>query len=192
MDETVFFKWIESVLVPHINTAPEGIEPLLIMAGCRVHRMKGINDRLSELGVQVELLPPGCTGLLQPVNVGINRTFKAVMRSQWEDWIQHTNFKQKASWFEMSTWVLHAISKLNTKLCENSWKHCEYLWFPDYDNNQESKNEFFWEQWIRDDEEREEESEVVLNDDDESEEYHHESTSTNDHDTVKNDEKRNN
>ena len=183
MDETVFYTWIDSVLVPHINTAPEGIEPLLIMDGCRVHKMKGVNERLSELGVRVELLPPGCTGLLQPVDVGINRTFKAVMRRQWDNWIQVTKFKKKASRFDMSKWILHAISKINTKICENSWKHREYCWFPDFDMTLETKDDYFWEQWIRDDmggggEVEGEDSKESHQDND------NESTSTKDHNEV--------
>ena len=148
MDEVVFYEWIDEVLVPHIETAPEGVEPLLIMDGCQVHRKKNVLERLQELGVRVELLPPGCTGILQPVDVGINKPFKAVFRSQWDEWIHKTKFKKKVSRIDVSKWVLCAISKLTKKIVKNAWRHREYNWFLEEVKETETDKEFFWEEWI--------------------------------------------
>ena len=38
---------------------------------------------IQALGVEVEFIPPGCTGLVQPVNVGYNKAFKAKVKDQY-------------------------------------------------------------------------------------------------------------
>ncbi len=36
----------------------------------------------ADLGVDVIILPPGCTGVTQPVNIGYNKPFKNLVRNQ--------------------------------------------------------------------------------------------------------------
>ena len=73
MSETMM--WINKVLQPLVVTAPEGIIPLLFLDSYGVHTMV-IND----LSVEVIIIPPGCTGLTQPIDVGYNKPFKNHMR----------------------------------------------------------------------------------------------------------------
>jgi hypothetical protein len=57
--------------------------PILFLDSFSVH-LKGSNVRkIQDLRVQVEFIPPGCTGLLQPVDVGFNKAFKAKMRMEY-------------------------------------------------------------------------------------------------------------
>jgi hypothetical protein len=44
--------------------------------------MATVVNAIQDFGVQVEFIPPGCTGLLQPVNVGYNKVFKAKLTSK--------------------------------------------------------------------------------------------------------------
>jgi hypothetical protein len=44
-------------------------------------------NRIQDLGVQVEFIPPRCTSLLQPVNVGYNKAFKAKLRTEYNTWL---------------------------------------------------------------------------------------------------------
>jgi hypothetical protein len=39
------------------------------------------------LSVELKIIPPGCTGLVQPIDVGINKPFKANMRKIYTEWL---------------------------------------------------------------------------------------------------------
>ncbi len=61
--------WIEHVLAPYVATASPGIIPILFLDQFRVHKLRSIANAIQALGMQVEFIPAGCTGLIQPVNV---------------------------------------------------------------------------------------------------------------------------
>ena len=72
-----------------------------------VHMMASVADAIQRLGVQVEYIPAGCTSLVQPVNVGYNKAFKAQMRAEYTEWmlgqdpdkpIPTTSRRQLAEW----------------------------------------------------------------------------------------------
>ena len=39
--------------------------------------MGSVVNAIQALGVEVDFIPPGCTGMVQPVDVGYNKPFKA-------------------------------------------------------------------------------------------------------------------
>ncbi len=78
-NEQIMLDWIEHVLTPYVATAPPGIIPILFLDQFRVHKMGLIVNAIQALGVQVELIPAGCAGLVQPVNIGFNKAFKCKM-----------------------------------------------------------------------------------------------------------------
>ena len=41
----------------------------------------------NELGVKVQHIPGGCTGLFQPVDVGVSKPLKDKLRDLWESWM---------------------------------------------------------------------------------------------------------
>lgn len=87
MDEKVMLMWVQKVLKPYIATAPEDIVPILFLDSYRCHMMASVVQEIQELGVEVEHIPGGCTGLCQPVDVGVNKPFKNRIREKWESWM---------------------------------------------------------------------------------------------------------
>ena len=87
MDEAIMKDWIDQVLKPYIETVPAGVQPILFLDSYKCHMMASIVNRIAELGVQVEHIPGGCTGLCQPVDVGIGKPLKSRVRHSWEDWM---------------------------------------------------------------------------------------------------------
>jgi hypothetical protein len=79
--------WIDEVLAPYVKNVPKGIVPLLLLDQYKCHLMASIVNRIEALGVQVEHIPSGCTGLVQPVDVGIGKPLKNRMRHQWEEFM---------------------------------------------------------------------------------------------------------
>ena len=47
--------------------------------------MGNIVNRIQSLGIEVVHIPPGCTYLCQPVDIGINKSIKSKMREKWEN-----------------------------------------------------------------------------------------------------------
>ena len=42
---------------------------------------------VKKLGIEVVHIPGECTGLCQPLDVGINKPVKCRVRSRWEEWM---------------------------------------------------------------------------------------------------------
>ncbi len=73
-------KWIDYVLIPWKNTKPCGVVPLLILDAYCVHMMGNIVNCIQSLRIEVIHIPAGCTYLCKPVDVGIIKTIRTVMR----------------------------------------------------------------------------------------------------------------
>ena len=76
MDESVMLAWIDKVLKPYIETDPIGIHPVILLDHYRCHIMESVVNTIQDLGCSVEHIPGGCTGLAQPVGVGIGKPLK--------------------------------------------------------------------------------------------------------------------
>ena len=49
--------------------------------------MVSVVTKISELGINVIHIPGRCTGLCQPLDVGVNKPFKHRVRDLWEEWM---------------------------------------------------------------------------------------------------------
>jgi len=86
MDERVMLSWVDDVLRPYVDDAPDDVIPLLILDSYQCHMMALVVKQIEELGVEVRHIPGGCTSLCQPVDVGFNKPFKDRVRRQWLAW----------------------------------------------------------------------------------------------------------
>ena len=76
--------------------------------------------------------------MCQPLDVGINKPFKARVRRQWEEWmtdlIDATNEVRDATREEVVEWATAAYWEMAiTKkgILRNAWRKTAYDWFPD-------------------------------------------------------------
>jgi hypothetical protein len=83
-DEATMLDWVDDVLKPYVATAPVGIIPILFLDSFKIHLLG--SAAIQGLSVELEIIPPGCTGLVQPIN-GINKPFKANMRKIYTEWL---------------------------------------------------------------------------------------------------------
>ena len=132
MSERMMLLWVETVLKPYVATAPPGITPLLFLDSFKVHMMASINNAINDLGVQVIIIPPGCTGLTQPVDVGYNKPFKNCVRDYYEDWMMASgrDLKQPPRRLDIATWVVEAEKRMTGKIMTNAWKKTGLEYFP--------------------------------------------------------------
>jgi hypothetical protein len=76
-----------------------------------------IVDTLSNNGVEVQHIPGGCTGMCQPIDVGIGKPLKSRVRNLWEDWMMeqgiHTEKFRPPPRETMADWVVSASATIN-------------------------------------------------------------------------------
>jgi len=92
--------WIEKVLKPYVQDCPVGITPLLYLDSYKCHMMSSVVNKIEDMGVQVEHIPGGCTSLIQPVDVGINKPFKDRIKNYWEEWMVENGLLEGTSPFQ--------------------------------------------------------------------------------------------
>ena len=83
MSERVMLDWVDSVLKPWALGAPDGVRPLLMLDSYRCHTLASVREAIQASGVELVVIPGGCTCLCQPVDVGINKPFKNYMQEKW-------------------------------------------------------------------------------------------------------------
>ena len=111
-DEATMLDWVDGVLKPYVAMAPVGIIPILFLDLFKVHLLGSVANAIQGLGVELEIIPPGCTGLVQPIDVGINKPFKANMRKIYTEWLLEQDADAaipSASCLNVSAWILRLL-----------------------------------------------------------------------------------
>jgi hypothetical protein len=86
--------------------------------------------------VRIEIIPGGCTGMSQPIDVGIGKPLKTRARHLWEEWMlsecEAGNPLRPASRMQMSQWILQSVQEIKASetIIWNSWRHHDYSYFP--------------------------------------------------------------
>ena len=117
--------WVKLALTPYVATAPKGIAPVLFLDMFKVHMMQSVVQAIQALGIQVEFIPVGCTGLVQPVDVGFNKSLRAKMREQFHNWIFAQDADQEihtATCRELSEWIINVQKNISEVTVHNAWK----------------------------------------------------------------------
>ena len=134
MSEPLLLLWVEKVLKPWVDQAPEGVVPLLLLDSYKCHLMASVVNKIQALGCQVEHIPGGCTGLTQPVDVGIGKPLKNRMSNCWEDYMIEVGLQElltrPPSRQTITEWVMKSLTSLPTSLVRASWRHAPYSYFP--------------------------------------------------------------
>jgi len=73
--------WLEFILLPVLGTRAT----LLVMDLFKSHSTQEIKDWLHTHGIVPSLVPSGCTGLVQPLDVSVNRPFKDILKQVIDD-----------------------------------------------------------------------------------------------------------
>ena len=69
-------QWVDQVLKPWSETLQENIVPYLLLDSYKVHLMTTVTRQIETLGIEVDRIPGGCTGLAQPIDIRIGKPFK--------------------------------------------------------------------------------------------------------------------
>jgi hypothetical protein len=81
---------------------------------------------IHDLGCEVVHIPGGCTGLVQPLDIGYNKPFKTRIHAAWEEYMINDMRKNETiaspSREEVSHWILEAYWTLEgSPIIKNAW-----------------------------------------------------------------------
>jgi hypothetical protein len=136
MDEVCMLRWVKEILKPYlaVNPPPLGIMPVILLDAYRCHMMASVINKITDLGIEIIHIPGGCTGLTQPLDVGINKPFKSRVRALWEEWtineINRTGLVYAPTREDIFGWVVEVVWGMDGKdLMRNAWRKTGYNWF---------------------------------------------------------------
>ena len=123
---------MDKVLAPYVAGAPTGVVPLLFLDSYQVHKMALVNAAINNLGVEVVIIPPGCTGLTQPVDVGFNKPFKNNVRDHYEEWMMEAgrDLTVPPRRIDVARWIVAAEKDITSKILKNAWNRKSLEYFP--------------------------------------------------------------
>jgi hypothetical protein len=73
-NEELFSRWIDTALFKIHQEEEEDF--LLVMDAVSFHKTADIKRKLREQNITVVMIPAGCTYLLQPLDIAVNKPFK--------------------------------------------------------------------------------------------------------------------
>ena len=134
MDESVMLQWVDQVLKPWSETVPENIVPNLLLDLYKVHLMTTVTRQIETLGIEVDHIPGGCTGLAQPIDVGIGKPFKNRVRHKWEDWMLDGAIDEEVTKprtrLQVVEWCCNSFRELEGTIVCNAWLNGRFSYFP--------------------------------------------------------------
>ena len=96
--------------------------------------MGSVVSAIQALGVEVEFIPPGCTGLVQPVDVGYNKSFKTNVKDQYMNWLMAQDPELpivKTTRRDVVGWILAAEENISLATRRNAWRKTKFAYFSD-------------------------------------------------------------
>ena len=73
---------------------------------------------------QVAIIPEGLTGVCQPLNVIVLRSFKENLRKEWQNWKNASSLNLQAKITEVCGWVKSAWDEVSSTHIVNAFKRC--------------------------------------------------------------------
>ncbi|GES91630.1 pogo transposable element with KRAB domain [Rhizophagus clarus] len=104
---------------------------LMVYDSFREHLEKSVKEKFHDYEFDLTVIPGGLTSLCQPLNVAINKLFKANLREEWHWWMaaggagQITKGNlQRAKFDDVCGWVKRSWDRIPNKIIINSFKTC--------------------------------------------------------------------
>lgn len=120
MDEEKMSEWLREVYVKRPDGFFHKSPSLLICDSMRTHLTDTVKTQVKQTNSELAIIPGGLTKELQPLDIGVNRSFKVKLRAAWEHWMtegEHTFTKtgrqRRASYATICQWIVDAWAKVS-------------------------------------------------------------------------------
>ena len=125
MNENLIIDYDDKVVEPYSKKIGKKI--LMIWDQHTSHKTPLVKEYFKSLGHKLLYIPAGATDYLQPLDVSINKPFKAHMRNNWDEWFENAeemtakgNLK-RASYGEVVNWVYFASQSISSEIIKKSF-----------------------------------------------------------------------
>ena len=91
-NEQTMLEYLENIIIPYVTSTrqaldlPEDQPALALFDVFAAHRSYRVLDMLKSNNIHQIFVPASCTGELQPLDVGINEQFKALLKQEFSRW----------------------------------------------------------------------------------------------------------
>jgi len=127
MDTSEMEKFIDTILVPFMQER-FGTKCLLILDSFSVHRSDTIKNKLEHLGFDLLFIPTGMTGLLQPLDIAVNKPFKDRLKTSYSAWLEEQCFngllglrRPKPKREDLAMWMAESWSNIEINTIKSSF-----------------------------------------------------------------------
>ena len=127
----------ETEFIEFISSLPKDKKILLICDNFKAHKTETVLKFLENEYplLKIKYLPPNTTSILQPLDVGINKTFKSYIKKKYIEWLyEYYEANKKIPKFKITersnlflSWISESWKEINNELIQNSFKFCGYL-----------------------------------------------------------------
>ena len=172
MDEEGCKLWLDKVW-RHRPAAARGLRnprSLLVWDQFSAHLTESVSTKVRSMNTDVAVIPGGLTGVLQPLDVSMNKPFKSGLRDRWQNWMANGEKSYTPSGSlraptldTLAQWVLDSWNAIQTPIVVKSFKKCCISNAMDG-----TEDDMLWEDAIQEREVTEDETEVndILQEDD--------------------------
>ncbi|CAI7888197.1 unnamed protein product [Closterium sp. NIES-54] len=90
MEATGVIQWLDEGVVPFLKPkfGVQSRSAMLVLESYRGHLTKEVKARFAALNIVPAVIPAGCTADVQPLDVSVNKSFKASVRQQYQSWFE--------------------------------------------------------------------------------------------------------
>ncbi|CAI7774166.1 unnamed protein product [Closterium sp. NIES-54] len=90
MEATDVIQWLDEGVVPFLKPkfGVQSRSAMLVLDSYRGHLTKEVKARFTALNIVPAVIPAGCTADVQPLDVSVNKSFKASVRQQYQSWFE--------------------------------------------------------------------------------------------------------
>ena len=129
-NESLFLSYIDTLLAPSLQGRPS----LFAIDVAEFHKTPAVVSKLESYQITPSMIPAGCTGLVQPLDVSVNRPFKDILRDLTEQEIiqQEANGLERWSlsdrrvsttWCVGQAWAQFTGSARGKKIIQDSFRN---------------------------------------------------------------------
>ena len=128
--EALMVDWIEKIYKARGSYFATR-KSLLLMDNHRSHNCPAVLGALNRLNAAVKLIPAKTTSFLQPLDVGVNASFKAAMREEWKRWFEEgpkdytpAGYCKKLSYDQLPSFVSATVKSVSADIIQKSFIAC--------------------------------------------------------------------
>ncbi|KAK7088131.1 hypothetical protein V1264_022083 [Littorina saxatilis] len=134
MDETMMHNWLAECFTKRPGGFFRRAKTLLVMDSMRAHITVGVKQAVKSANALLAVIPGGTTKFLQPLDISVNRSFKASLCKLWERWMtegEHSFTKtgrmRRASLAEVASWVVQAWEEVPIRVIIKAFQKAEIV-----------------------------------------------------------------